>query len=87
MQTRPWFILSSERVLEEGSQNPYQLQGEKKRQLEKFSPEEDRTHNTALSRTASPTHNQGAIAVPVWAFPRAVVATDRESDQSTKLSS
>ena len=29
--------------------------------LEKFSPEEDRTHGTATSRTANPTHYQRAI--------------------------
>ena len=31
----------------------------------KFSPEEDRTHNAASSRTASPTHYQRATAAPL----------------------
>ena len=31
---------------------------------EKFSPEEDQTHNAASSRTASPTHCKRAIPAP-----------------------
>ena len=31
-----------------------------------FSPEEDRTHDAASSRTASPTHDQRAIPAPVY---------------------
>ena len=31
---------------------------------EKFSPEEDRTHDAVSSRTASPTHYQRAIPAP-----------------------
>ena len=36
---------------------------EKSPQPEKFSSEEDRTHDAASSRTASPTHYQQAIPV------------------------
>ena len=32
---------------------------------EKFSPEEDRTHNAVSSRTASPTHHQQTVAAPI----------------------
>ena len=37
--------------------------------LEEFSSEEDRTHDTALSRTGSPTHNQQAT--PAQSFSKA----------------
>ena len=42
---------------------------EKSPLLEEFTPEEDKTHNAASSRTASPTHYQQAISAPkagVW---------------------
>ena len=35
---------------------------------EKFSPAEDRTHDTASSRTVSPTHYQHAILAPILLF-------------------
>ena len=54
-QTRPRFILSSERVLREWSQNSCNSRG-KYPLPEKFSSEEDRTHDAASSRKASPTH-------------------------------
>ena len=39
---------------------------EKSRLNEKFSAEEDRTRDAASSRTASPTHYQGAIPAPTY---------------------
>ena len=62
-QTRPRFILSSERVLGEWSQNPVNSKG-KIPSSEKISSGEDGTHDAASSRTASPTHYQRAIAAP-----------------------
>ena len=53
-QTRPRFILSSERVLREWSSEPMLTPREKSPLWEKFS-EEDRTHNAASGRAASPT--------------------------------
>ena len=53
-QTRPPFILSFKRVF--GGKFPLP---------EKFSSEEDWTHDTASSRTASSTHYQWAIPAPV----------------------
>ena len=41
-------------------------QREKSPLLEKLSSGEDRTHNAASSRTASPTHNQWAIPAQFW---------------------
>ena len=60
-QTRPQFILSSERVFREWSQNPMLTPRENSHLPEKFSPEEDGTHNAASNRTASPTCYQQAI--------------------------
>ena len=51
-QTRPGFILSSERVLGKWSQNPCYLQV-KSPLPEKFSSEEDWTHDAAAGRTVS----------------------------------
>ena len=67
---RPQFILSSERVFGEWSQNPCYLQGKKSHLLEKFSPEDDRTHVAASNRTVSPTHYQRAILAPVGQYVR-----------------
>ena len=60
-QTRPQFILSSERALGGMESEPMLTPTEQSPQPEKFSPEEDRTRNSASSRTASPTHYQRAI--------------------------
>ena len=57
-QTRPWFMLSSERVFGDWSQNPCELQAKNPLYQKKISSEEYQTHNTASSRTASPTHYQ-----------------------------
>ena len=54
-QTRPRFILSPERVLGEWSQNSCYLQGKHPLCRKKNSPEENRTHDAAPSRTVSPT--------------------------------
>ena len=62
-QTRPRLILSSERVLGDWIQIPCYLQG-KIPSIGKESFEEDRTHDAASSRTASPTHYQRAIPAP-----------------------
>ena len=43
---------------------PMLTPSEKSPLSEKFSPEEDQTHNTVSSRTASPTHYQRAILAP-----------------------
>ena len=52
----------------------------------KFSPEEDRTHDAATSRTASPTHDQRAIPAPNLKIkrkdPRATQALYRSSAHS-----
>ena len=40
----------------------------------KISSEEDRTHDAASSRTASPTHNQRAIPAPAYHWAPAVVS-------------
>ena len=58
------FMLSSERVWGKWSLEPMLTPREKSPLLEKFSSEEDRTHNAASSRTASPTHYQQAIPAP-----------------------
>ena len=63
-QTRPWFILSSERVLGEWSQNPCQLQGKNPLNQKKISPEEDGTLDAASSMTAIPIHYQRTILAP-----------------------
>ena len=60
-QDRPQFILSSERVFWGMESEPILTPREKSPLLEKLSPEEDQTHDTASSRTASPTHEQRAI--------------------------
>ena len=60
-QTRPWFVLSSERLFERVESEPMLTPREKSPLPEKFSPEEDQTHNTASSRTVSPIHYQQAI--------------------------
>ena len=39
---------------------------EKSPQAEKFSSKEDRTHDAASNRTASPTHYQRAIPAPIF---------------------
>ena len=58
--TRPRFIISSERVLGEWSQNPCQLQGQNPLYRKKnLSSEEERTHDAASCRTASPTSYSG----------------------------
>ena len=68
-QTRPQFILLSERVLGELSQNLRYLHGEKissarkkTQKTQPISPREDHTHNAASRRTASATHYQRAAA-------------------------
>ena len=63
-QTRPQFILSSQRVLGKWSQKPCSLQGKNPLYQKKISSEEDRTCDAA-SRTASPTHYQRAIPAPI----------------------
>ena len=73
-QTRPWFILSPKRVCRRGGgggvgggkveSEPILVPREKSPLLEKFSSEEDQTHNTASSRTASPTHYQLSYSSP-----------------------
>ena len=63
-QTRPRFILSSERVWGEMESEPMLTPREKSPLLETFSLEEYRTHDAASSRTASPTHYQRAIPAP-----------------------
>ena len=64
-QIRPRFILSCEKSLG-GMESEAMLTPREKSPLpEKFSPEEDQTHDTASSRTASPTHCQPAIPAPV----------------------
>ena len=65
-QTRPRYILSSERVLR-GMESELMLTPREKSPLpKKIFPEEYRIHNAASSRTASPTHYQWAIPAPVW---------------------
>ena len=59
-QTRPRFILSSVKVLGGMESEPMLTPREKSTLPEKFSSEEDRTHDAASSRTASPTHYQRA---------------------------
>ena len=51
-QTRPWFLLSSERVLGESSQNPTP----KGKIPSTGNPEEAGTHDAASPKIASPTH-------------------------------
>ena len=63
-QTRPRSVLSSKRVLGGMESEPMLTPREKVPLPEKVSPEEDRTHDTASRRTASPTHYQWAIAAP-----------------------
>ena len=63
-QTRPQFMLSSERIFGEWSQNLLTSR-EKIFSGEKFSSEEDRTQDAALHRTVSPTLYQRAIVAPV----------------------
>ena len=64
-QTTPQFILSSERVFFKGMESePTLTPREKKSAPEKFSSEEDRTHDVASSRTASPTHYQLSYSDP-----------------------
>ena len=73
-QTRPLFILSSERggfffFFWGGgggawSENPYYLHEKKSPLPEKFSSEEDRTHHAASSWTVSPTHHQLSYSGP-----------------------
>ena len=62
-QTRPRFLLSSERVFGEWSQ-PMLTPKEKSPPPENFSSEEDRTHGAASSGTASPTHYQLSFSGP-----------------------
>ena len=73
-QTRPRFIPSSERFgggwggggWGGGMESePMLTQSEKSRLPEEFSPEEDRAHDAASSRTASQTHYQRAIPAPL----------------------
>ena len=59
-QTRPGFILSSERVFWGKESEPMLTPRENPLYLKKFSSEEDRTHDAASSRTASPRHCQRA---------------------------
>ena len=66
-ETRPRFILFSERVFGKLSQSPCKLQG-KIPYTGKNSPEEDRIHDAASSRTACPTHYQRAIPTPIFYF-------------------
>ena len=63
-QTRPRFILSSERVWGNGVRNHVNSKGKIKFTGKKISPEEYRTRDSASSRTASPTHNQRSIPAP-----------------------
>ena len=60
-QTRPWIVLWSERVLGGMESEPMLTPEEKSHRLENFSSEEDRTHDAASKRTASPTHYQQAV--------------------------
>ena len=61
-QTRPQVALSSEGVL--GGNGVITLVNPKGKIPEKFSSEEDGTHATLASRTASPRHYQRAIPAP-----------------------
>ena len=63
-QVRTWFILSS-KSLGGMESEPMFTPREKSPLLEKFSSEEDQTHNAASSRTVRPTHYQQAIPAPV----------------------
>ena len=65
-QTRPWFILSSKIVFCGMESEPVLNPREKSPQPEKFSPEEDGTHDVAPSRTVSPTHYQWAIPPKIF---------------------
>ena len=64
VHTWPRFILLCKRVLGKWSQNPCQLQGKISPLPEKFSSEEDRTHDAASSRAVSQTYYQRAIPAP-----------------------
>ena len=63
-QARPRFILSSERILWEWSQNLCLLQGGKSPLPAKFSSEEARTQDATSSSTTSLTHYHRAIPAP-----------------------
>ena len=63
-QARPQFILSSESFCGMESE-PMLTPREKSPLQEILSPEEVRTHDAASSRTASPTHYQRVVLVPV----------------------
>ena len=58
-----FFVMESEPMLTPRGKNPLP---------EKFSPEEDRTHDAASSRTAIPTHYQRAIPAPLLPFDMAL---------------
>ena len=61
-QTRPWFILSSERVLW-GVESDAMLTPQEKFLLPE-AQEEDQTHDAASCRIASPTHEQLSYSGP-----------------------
>ena len=63
-QTRPRFVLSSERVLGGKESEPTLTPREKYALQENKISEEDGNHDAASSRTASPTHYQRAIPAP-----------------------
>ena len=63
-QTRPWFMLSSERFGGGMESEPMLTPREKSPLPEKVTSEEDQTQDTASNRTASPTHFQRAIPAP-----------------------
>ena len=82
-QTRPRFILSSERFFWKWGQNPCLLQGKKIPST--GSSEEDRNHDAASRRTASQTHYRLSYTGPVVKPEKVPLPVDCEKPNTNEV--